>query len=267
MNIVAAAGAASSASVAKAKRNIDVTLVGASREARVIDRRRAAARVTPGIGRIAARRRRYRGNLAKRLRPRDDRTTDVREDHRVLLRMLELAGPALAATDAKTASEAFFAAVEPLGATYLQTRAYRRPRGRLTSASHWSAGGFIVRRARAGWEGSAAFNYVCFENNPLLDAIRSGRTRYRFSDFAPRGRRYRAYWDALGEARHRRRAVHDLLRRGRQHRIAPPRDRRGMRSAAPTRLRSRWRGCCSPSTCSGSGSPDPTRPPRPFRQA
>ena len=118
----------------------------------------------------------------------------------MLSQMLALAEPALAPTDAASASNLFFAALEPLGATYLQTRAYRRPRARLTSASHWAAAGFIVRRARPGWEGSAAFDYVCFENNPLLGAIRLGQTRYRFSDFAPRGRKYGMYWEALGEA-------------------------------------------------------------------
>ncbi len=118
----------------------------------------------------------------------------------MLSRMLALAEPALAAPDAAAASRAFFAALEPLGATYLQTRAYRRPSARLTSASHWQAGGFIVREARAGWEGSAGFDYICFEHNPLLAAIRLGLTRYRFSDFAPRGRKHGAYWEALGEA-------------------------------------------------------------------
>ena len=49
--------------------------------------------------------------------------------------------------------------------------------------------------------GSAAFNYICFDCNPLLAAIRENRTRYRFSDFARYGElKYRAYWDALGEA-------------------------------------------------------------------
>ncbi len=118
----------------------------------------------------------------------------------MLSQLLAIAEPALAAPDAVAASHAFFAALEPLGATYLQTRAYRRPRTRLTNASHWAAAGFIVRRARAGWEGSAAFDYVCFENNPLLAPIRLGHTRYRFSEFAPRGRKHGAYWEALGEA-------------------------------------------------------------------
>jgi len=59
----------------------------------------------------------------------------------------------------------------------------------------------IARFAPGDWPGSPAFDYVCFECNPLLEAIRGSRTRYRFSDFAPRSQpRYGAYWDALGEA-------------------------------------------------------------------
>ncbi|TRW17909.1 helix-turn-helix transcriptional regulator [Glacieibacterium frigidum] len=113
---------------------------------------------------------------------------------------------ALAAPTPVAASEAFFRSLQPFGATYIQTRAYRRPRARLTSDSHWSAGGFILRYAPDGWVDSVAFDYVCFENNPLLDAIRLGQTCYRFSDFAPRNRRFGRYWEALAEAR-----IHDAL--------------------------------------------------------
>lgn len=115
--------------------------------------------------------------------------------------ILERTGAAFAATTGEEASRLFFNAVEGLGATYLQTRLYRRPFGVLTSSSHWAAGGFVTRIARPGWTDSAAFRYVCFECNPLLAAIREGRTLYRFSDFAPRDDwRYRDYWDALAEA-------------------------------------------------------------------
>lgn len=110
-----------------------------------------------------------------------------------------------AAFEAQTPHEAsalFFDAFKGLGATYLQTRLYRRPVQTLTSATHWAAGGFVTRIARERWAGSAAFDYVCFECNPLLAAIREGRTCYRFSDFAPReDPDYADYWDALGEAR------------------------------------------------------------------
>lgn len=120
----------------------------------------------------------------------------------MLTRAMELAETALSAPTAQAASEAFYAAATRAGATYLQTRRYRRPRAGLTSASHWAAGGFISRIAVDGWVGSPAFDYVCFECNPLLQPIRGGLTRYRFSDFAPRGQReYAAYWEALGEAR------------------------------------------------------------------
>lgn len=119
----------------------------------------------------------------------------------MLSRLMADAEDALRAPTAEAASAGFFRVAQGLGATYLQTRVYRRPATRLTSASHWSAGGLIKRISPAGWPGSAAFNYVCFECNPLLAAIREGRTRYRFSDFAPRrDRRFGAYWEALGEA-------------------------------------------------------------------
>lgn len=107
--------------------------------------------------------------------------------------------------EAPTASEAsrrFFALMERRGASYLQTRAYRRPTGRLTSAAHFAAGGVVERIARDGWPGSPAFNFVCFDCNPLLAPIRENRTCYRFGEFAPhRDKAFGPYWEALGEAR------------------------------------------------------------------
>ena len=120
----------------------------------------------------------------------------------MLLQALALAETTLAETTAEGASKAFFQSMESLGASYLQTRVYRRPVAPLTSASHFAAGGVIARIAPETWPGSPGFNYVCFQCNPLLDAIRSGLTRYRFSDFAPReDRSFATYWEALGEAR------------------------------------------------------------------
>lgn len=119
----------------------------------------------------------------------------------MLTRALALAETSLAATSAEAASTAFHAAMTSLGASYLQTRVYRRPIVPLTSQAHFAAGGVIARIAPADWPGSAGFNYICFECNPLLGAIRGGLTRYRFSDFAPRGdAAFGAYWDALSEA-------------------------------------------------------------------
>lgn len=116
-------------------------------------------------------------------------------------RALRLAEGALAAATADEASIRFFEAASRIGATYLQTRLYRRPLARLTSEAHWQAGGFITRISPRCWPGSAAFNYICFECNPLLGAIRESRTRYRFSDFAPHADPgFGAYWEALGEA-------------------------------------------------------------------
>lgn len=119
----------------------------------------------------------------------------------MLERILTLSDEALAAETPEAASAAFYAAIQREGASYLQTRLYRRPVVPLTSATHWAAGGFVARFSRPGWVGSDAFNYVCFQCNPLLDAIRTGRTRYRFSDFAPHDRHeFGAYWEALSEA-------------------------------------------------------------------
>lgn len=98
-------------------------------------------------------------------------------------------------------SETFLDAAREFGACYLQTRVYRRPTVPLTNAAHYAAGGVVRRIAPAEWPGSAAFNYICFERNPLLAAIRESRTRYRFGDFAPHADpTYGTYWEALSEA-------------------------------------------------------------------
>ena len=120
----------------------------------------------------------------------------------MLKRALGIAETALSATTPEAASDGFFASLSDLGASYLQTRIYRRPMITLTSEAHFAAGGVVRRIAPETWcAGSAAYDYVCFENNPLLEAIRGGQTRYRFTDFAPREKaRYGSYWDAMSEA-------------------------------------------------------------------
>lgn len=118
----------------------------------------------------------------------------------MLQQVMDIVGSTLAKATPVAATQAFYDALLPMGATYCQTRYYRRPPAPLTSESHFAAGGVIARIARDGWMGSGAFNYVCFEQNPLLGAIREGLTRYRFSDFAPHDdRSFGTYWDALGE--------------------------------------------------------------------
>lgn len=120
----------------------------------------------------------------------------------LLSEIVSMVEPALTAATPRAASELFFSVLAPLGPSYLQTRLYRRPTERLTSERHWAAGGIIARLAPAEWPRSSAFEYICFECNPLLGAIRENRTSYRFSDFAPRSdRRYGAYWEAMSEAR------------------------------------------------------------------
>ena len=87
-----------------------------------------------------------------------------------------------------------------LGAISLQSRLYRRPAARLTNATHWAAGGFVVREAPAGWVGSAGYRYICLEQNPLLEPIRLGLTRYRITDFtASDDRGFATYWEAFSE--------------------------------------------------------------------
>ncbi len=120
----------------------------------------------------------------------------------MLHRALEFADTALSAATPEAASTGFYAGLAGLGASYLQTRLYRRPLTPLTSAAHYAAGGIVSRVAPETWrEGSPAFDYVCFEKNPLLEAIRGGLTRYRFTDFAPREQAANgAYWEAMSEA-------------------------------------------------------------------
>ncbi len=117
-------------------------------------------------------------------------------------RTLAIAAAVLDARTPRDASQVFFDSMRGFGATYIQTRLYRHPGRLLTSQRHYDAGGHILRIASDGWEGSDAFNYICFECNPLLAAIRENRTRYRFSDFAPHeSGEFGAYWEALSQAR------------------------------------------------------------------
>jgi LuxR family transcriptional regulator, quorum-sensing system regulator BjaR1 len=121
---------------------------------------------------------------------------------RMLDRVMALAEPILTAADGAAASAALLEALEPEGATYLQTRLYCRPPGPLTNESHFAAGGVVSRIAPSTWPDSAAFRFVCFDCNPLLEPIRRGMTRYRFSEFAPRqDRAFGRYWEALSEAK------------------------------------------------------------------
>lgn len=114
---------------------------------------------------------------------------------------MQLAEDALRAETPVEASTRFHDAMRKIGASYQQTRLYTRPTGRLTSEKHFAAGGVIARFAPPGWDRTEAFHYVCFTVNPLVDAIRQSRTRYRFGDFALHDTRgYGDYWDAFGEA-------------------------------------------------------------------
>lgn len=119
----------------------------------------------------------------------------------MLLAALNEVEDALRASNPQDVSARFFELLSASGATYLQTRLYRRPTSTLTAATHWAAGGVVARFSPGPWVGTEAFNYVCFVCNPLLGAIRESRTRYRFSDYAPiDDPAHATYWDALSEA-------------------------------------------------------------------
>ena len=120
----------------------------------------------------------------------------------MLAKVIKHLAPAIEIDDPVVATRDFFRRAERYGVTYLQTRSYRRPIGRLTADAHWRAGGFVERIAPSEWPTSDAFRYVCFERNPLLAAIDRSLTHYRFEDFAdPADPASGAYWEALSEAR------------------------------------------------------------------
>jgi LuxR family quorum sensing-dependent transcriptional regulator len=57
----------------------------------------------------------------------------------------------LGATTPEEASARFYQAASAAGASYMQTRLYRRPEGILTSPRHYARGRFVARMAPAGW--------------------------------------------------------------------------------------------------------------------
>lgn len=120
----------------------------------------------------------------------------------MLARLIADMDEMFAASSAAGASNEFFRLMQRFGASYIQTRIYRRPDGPLTSARHFAAGGVALRIAPDAWPESDAFNFICLQCNPLLGAIRENRTRYAFGEFAPhRERKYGQYWEALSEAK------------------------------------------------------------------
>jgi DNA-binding CsgD family transcriptional regulator len=106
------------------------------------------------------------------------------------------------AETAEAASARFFEGARVWGATYLQTRLYRRPEGPLTAEKHLAAGGIVLRLSPPAWApGNPAFDYVCLQRNPLLKPVRQGVTRFAFEDYAPRwDPAWGEYWEALSEA-------------------------------------------------------------------
>lgn len=104
------------------------------------------------------------------------------------------------ASDARAAAMGFAEAMKPFGLTGLGTRTYRLPEGPIDSQGVWDAGGDVATLWPENWAGTPGFRYICFNENPLLDALRQRRTSFRFSDLAPRAR-HGTYWEAFSEGR------------------------------------------------------------------
>jgi DNA-binding CsgD family transcriptional regulator len=117
-----------------------------------------------------------------------------------LRKALDLAEGALAESDATASAAIFGLRLQAEGVSYFQARRYRRPPGRLTSRSHWQAGGMLHRVDEKHWLGRASSNYICFAHNPLLEPVAQSVSRFRFSDYAPFGEAgFGDYWDAMEE--------------------------------------------------------------------
>lgn len=71
----------------------------------------------------------------------------------------------------------------------------------LDARRHWDAGGFVARVARPGWHESESARFIRFDCNPLVQPVIERRSRWMFSDYAPRSSRcYANYWEAFAEA-------------------------------------------------------------------
>ncbi len=103
-------------------------------------------------------------------------------------------------SDARVAAMAFADAMRPYGLNGLATRSYCLPEGPLTSEAHWNALGGVATIWPANWSGTAGHRYICFEENPLLDAVKQRHGFFRFTDLAPRAK-HGTYWEAFSEGR------------------------------------------------------------------
>lgn len=114
--------------------------------------------------------------------------------------LIDLIDACARASDAHSAAIGFAEAMRPYGLNGLGTRSYCLPEGPLTPEAHSNANGVVATVWPAKWYASAGHHYICFEENPLLDAVKKRFGFFRFTDLAPRAR-HGTYWEAFSEGR------------------------------------------------------------------
>lgn len=101
------------------------------------------------------------------------------------------------ATDMQAAAAGFADVLRAHGLNGMGARVYEMP-SRLESKRVWSAGGAVATLWPTRWQDSPGFRYICFEENPLLNALSERRNVFRYSDMAPRAK-HGTYWEAFSE--------------------------------------------------------------------
>ncbi len=100
--------------------------------------------------------------------------------------------------DAEAAAIAFADTLKPYGLTGMGTRVYQMPEGPIDSENIWKAGGAVATLWPGNWAGTPGYRYICFSENPLLNALRERRGYFLYSDLAPR-ENHGTYWEAFSE--------------------------------------------------------------------
>lgn len=100
--------------------------------------------------------------------------------------------------DAQTAAMALADTLKPYGLTGLGSRVYEMPEGPINSENIWKAGGSVATLWPDNWAGTPGYRYICFVENPLLNALRERRGYFLYSDLAPR-ETHGTYWEAYSE--------------------------------------------------------------------
>lgn len=118
----------------------------------------------------------------------------------MLLDMVSQMEACATASDAAAAALGFADALRPYGLSGLGARVYRLPTGPINPRVVDDAGGAIVNVWPDNWHACPGHLYICFDENPLTDAMRARRTAFRFTDLAPR-EKHGTYWEAFSEGR------------------------------------------------------------------